>query len=988
MYNSELIATASSLFEGKRFSEALDVFHKAHQLQPKNVDLCVHIAHCLIALGNFENAKNWLTYTRSLDPVNPDVDRMLGDCFKNLGDEENALAAYQKGVRLAPGSLKNLAALALYHSEGFNNALAQEYASKVLSVDDHYPGMNAIMADYYYDIELFHNAILHSQKEIDNGTAKYDDYLTAAMTLMVLKRYEEAAAYYNVVASQEESSIALDGLAGEAYAASKLGDLESAVKSLRESIGWVKDGGLENALGLFYITLVDCYHEHGKFQDALAIIAEAENLLAKQNFYYSRLFITKCDLQLALQQTDAAISTLHAAISAEPGTDHYYRKLAEILYHTVQNVPSAIEFYEQAIGLDPRNVRNYLGIATLYRYEGQWDTAIQYFERAQEVNANHPDVIWVLAMYHQHLDQYDQALKLYQQIINVAPESAIGFEGVATCYFQLKVIDKAEQYYIKAHALAGSWIMPYYGIGKFYQSRGDSFEDVTNLLALRNYQKAKQYFDEGLSLDKEFAPIHLQIAKLPMEMFADGTWNPVGHLLRSIFLTERSRYNFTAILASAREILELLTQYDLPLAPYQLLRNDLPHGLEGIHLPSKFDRLNSLTEPFRILFYLWNGQDLPRQLVSNMAIMRYHLGDPIECFRIYRDQHPPTNKKPIDHYYFALAADAILEPHQEFLIHETIPAVKQMLGNKNLIADHYYISELLEMAGDTASAKNLQQQLVENNFFPSLVIEQFKKAAHVMPGFETLIASALIYESPADPIAKYFKDPDKIELDLESNLLPQIEHLLYYLEVSALTGESNYELFSELVDIKSLNNINRETFIKNNFPHKHEVLYGKVENEEWIIRKIKEIGANSWDVPGKLFNHLADELHTQATAQLDDLQKEVKDFRKVNYKNYIFLANELMKKSLLDEKSKAVLQHYTIYCAKAIDAFTPNYLLEKPAMDELISSLDSLAMFFIHMPLMKVLAVKDLLVGLYFRRFGKEREILQIDQFVLKEWES
>jgi|GEM_PF-1874784 len=980
MTYSELNEMGAALVAIGDFTGATNAFYQAHQLIRERPIPCLNIGICQIALKEYKTAKDWLEYAKTLDPNHPTIHLKLGECLMNLEEEGAAVSAYQKSLELDPRSIEALSALAHYFKDEFKISAAADFASQALLLDEDYPLLNAIMANYWYELNDFHKALFHVEKEISNGTASYVDYDLAGNILSALGRYEDATNYYSYAIDQESSGVALDAIASMAYAKSKLGDLDYAVEALTDMF----DIDLPYLVKLYYATLAECYLDHKHYVKVLGVAEEARGREASDIVYENRLSIAESEALLCLGRAHDAIDRLMEALDKDNLNAKLYWKLGEILYHYLQNIPEATEAYKRAIDLDSDKATYLMSLALLYRYEEEWELARPLYEKANIMQPHSSETLFGLALYEKEHKNYPQAINYLQQMLEIDPDSAPAHNGLGDCYEVFQQYERAERHHLKSYDLADGWIMPFYSTGKFYQTKAEEYGDPNHLLALQNYQKAKRFYLEGLVKEPDFALFHLQLAKMPSEAFSVTDWNPLGHLLAAMFYAEKNRYNHLVISGEKHTIVERLLNFDLALAPLHFIRDVASFYDESKHISVELERLNKLTEPFRSLFYLVDEETVKAETLSAIAILHYRLGDPIGCYRIYRDVLADSSKKAVDHYYFSRSADMILAAHNGYFMEVSLPFVKGLLSSECSTTDAYYAAEVLRMAGKDDEADQIHAQLLKLQFLPSTLLMKLHQEAS-LEAFSSLLQTDLS-SVPKDSLTGYFRTPWKIELDLTLPMLRQLEGLIHYTEIREMTGELEGDFFARMINIPQLDEVHREDFIKMYFPNKHQVLYGSIASQEWVQRKINAIKANHWSAPAQLLAEIGDEIHMSAISQLDDLQKDVKNFRRINYKNYIFLATELQQANLLDVRTKSIMQHYTIYCAKAVDAFTPESILRQPIVEEVLEKVDQLAMVLLNMPLLNILSARELLMGFYFRKYGKEREILALQDFMASEW--
>ena len=68
------------------------------------------------------------------------------------------------------------------------------------------------------------------------------------------------------------------------------------------------------------------------------------------------------------------------------------------LYYDSQAYPQAIQYYEKALSIQPKNADVRTDLGTAYWYTGDADKAIASFEKALAIRPNHPDTLFNLGI--------------------------------------------------------------------------------------------------------------------------------------------------------------------------------------------------------------------------------------------------------------------------------------------------------------------------------------------------------------------------------------------------------------------------------------------------------------------------------------------------------------------------------------------------------------------------------------------------------------
>jgi cytochrome c-type biogenesis protein CcmH/NrfG len=92
-----------------------------------------------------------------------------------------------------------------------------------------------------------------------------------------------------------------------------------------------------------------------------------------------------------------AAEPLLTTLQSNPGDVETVIKLGN-LYYDGQVYPQAIQYYEKALAIQPKNADVRTDLGTAYWYTGDPDKAIASFEKALAIRPNHPDTLFNLGI--------------------------------------------------------------------------------------------------------------------------------------------------------------------------------------------------------------------------------------------------------------------------------------------------------------------------------------------------------------------------------------------------------------------------------------------------------------------------------------------------------------------------------------------------------------------------------------------------------------
>lgn len=169
-------------------------------------------------------------------------------------------------------------------------------------------------------------------------------------------------------------------------------------------------------------------------------------------------------------------------------------------YQDPENIERAISLFERAIELDPQYTLAYAGLGEAYwrmydeTRDAKWvDRAIEYAERAKNLNNSLPAVHVTLGMIQRGTGRYDEAVISYKKALELDAEHADAYRGLALAYDQLGNTEDAEKTYKQAIRLQPSYWAGYNQLGGYYMNQGrireaiEQYKKVTELIPDSNY---------------------------------------------------------------------------------------------------------------------------------------------------------------------------------------------------------------------------------------------------------------------------------------------------------------------------------------------------------------------------------------------------------------------------------------------------------------------------------------------------------------------
>lgn len=463
----------------------------------------------LIQEKKFEEAKVLLETHLNEDAENAEALKLLGLCFVNLNNIDQAIDTFEKVTQRKPEDATSWYYLATLYDQKDAFSKSENAYKQVISLRPEYVDALKSFAILYLRHKQPENAQIYAQKAAELDPLDYQPYYMLGTIAISHKDFKTAAINYEKAISLNPSSPSMFNSLGAAYFA--LNRLDDAVKMFNNALlldeanalshyhmgniaqikklyneafehfkkAYAKEPTTLNLNALAYSAL-----KAQKYEDAATLYKTLSVIYPeKQNFQYN----LAC-AQVELKKYKDAIPILKKLVTENPKSATMAEKLAEV-YAQLGELQDAKNVYERLIKKGKISAETYYRFALICIKAGSLDRATKIFKKALELNPENAEVHKNLGVIYLKQRLFDYAQDEFETALKLAPnDMQINFEFANYLY--------ATADYIAAKALYERVTANVTDNASYYFYQG------LNYLALNELENAKTVFEKSRNLER------------------------------------------------------------------------------------------------------------------------------------------------------------------------------------------------------------------------------------------------------------------------------------------------------------------------------------------------------------------------------------------------------------------------------------------------------------------------------------------------------
>jgi tetratricopeptide (TPR) repeat protein/GT2 family glycosyltransferase len=347
----------------------------------------------------------------------------LARTFKEQGEWEKALTAYQTALKLEPHRAEIYQGLGDLFVELGQWHEAVEAYQKALKFNPNLDSVHHNLGDALLKLQRWEDAVAAYQKAIELNPAFSWSYNNLGDGLRELQRWDEAAQAY------------------------------------RKAIELKPD------FALSHHNLGDVLVKKEDWEGAIAAYQKA--IYLDPNFVWS--YYNLGDILVKKEEWESAIAAYRAVIKLDPNLPQVHEKLGDALQHQIQSYseeisqvyhravadnPTDLEVYYKALEVNPKDAEISLKLADILKNQGKLEQAVTFYKSTLQIEPNNPEiqaVAWQnLGNIFKQLGRLQEVAKAYEQVVELKPEWAGSHFNLIQVLRQLGRLQEAQKAGVQA----------------------------------------------------------------------------------------------------------------------------------------------------------------------------------------------------------------------------------------------------------------------------------------------------------------------------------------------------------------------------------------------------------------------------------------------------------------------------------------------------------------------------------------------------------
>lgn len=383
--------------------EQADLFRKAVAIYPDFVEAHYNLGLIYGAQNKQKEAAREFETVRGLNPGFEGIYQVLALTYRELGLNDDAIAALQEGLKRQPKNLQLLRALVYLQVHGQDDLSAIPTFQAILGVDPKDEDAWLNLGILYQKHNRLDEAARSYRAALELNPADFAAHHNLALVLMRQQKADEAAAELEVADRLSPGNVEVLERLGDAYAFQERNEKAA-----------------------------DAY------QAAVAKAPDRAVLLSKLAFTLAKL-----------NRVPEAIAVLERSVKLDPSNADAYYLLGD-LYSELEKYDQSVEAYNNSVKLDPKRKEVRYNLGTLYAEQKQYKEARSELTAAVDLDPNYAAAWSNLAVVCEKLELDKEAIQANEKVIALGKAQSINYFRLGILYAKNNLPDPAVENFARA----------------------------------------------------------------------------------------------------------------------------------------------------------------------------------------------------------------------------------------------------------------------------------------------------------------------------------------------------------------------------------------------------------------------------------------------------------------------------------------------------------------------------------------------------------
>ncbi|WP_299489868.1 serine protease [Acaryochloris sp. IP29b_bin.137] len=491
-------------FARQQYKDAIAAHTQAIELEPESANDYFSRANVYIITQQYQSAIADLTKAIQLAPPDPIYFNSRGDAYAALNQPEAALADYSQAIEVDKNNTRAYIGLGTVYQNtrqyqraiaNFDKAIEVADFPQKLETNKKYKGLAYSARGFLYsDLGKLEQAIADFSRAIELSPKATYLYRARALNYTALNRYQEALADYTQAIKIAPKVLSTYIRRGKVYRT--LGQEAEANADFQKVLM------TEPSDSQGYGVRADVYKSLKRYPEALADYTKAIELAPPNPFQRSLFHSSRAQMHGNLQQYEQAHSDYSKALALLPNptvpfaADLYIARGNNFL--SWQRQDDALADFNQAIGINPKNVMAYVGRGRLSLGTQKYQDALADFNTVIQLNPKLGFVYDFRSRIYQALNRIEDAIADADKLIELQTNAA-SYTRRGILYALAANPSLARKDFQQAITLNPKAIIPTVNLGLIYYEQGSREQAITQ-------------FQRAIELDGSLAEPQLALA--------------------------------------------------------------------------------------------------------------------------------------------------------------------------------------------------------------------------------------------------------------------------------------------------------------------------------------------------------------------------------------------------------------------------------------------------------------------------------------------